>query len=161
MEGQKVRYVGEDVTVGVGTVGRVVAAAGSGQHVQWMEGARQGSIDLVAVDDLVPYVANSEIYREATVANDFDDALGVPSMVSFSVRETYDTYGEDGLLNALDEHGHLATLAEYATDAIGKIASGLRSDPAFSSVLSQLDDSEAESLLVRVAINLLSDDEEG
>lgn len=158
IEGSKVAYVGDDVTVGVGCIGRVLASAGTSQHVQWLDGLRVGQVDLVPNEDLVDH--RPAMQATASVAEQFEATLDVPSMVSVAVRETYDTYGEDGLINALDEAGHLATLSSYATDAIATVAGRLRQDPAFASVLGQLDDDEAESLLVRVAVNLLHGDEE-
>lgn len=154
-EGQKVAYVGDDVMVGVGTLGKVLASAGSAQHVQWLDGARTGQVDLIPADDLVPY-RMAQRNEDGSVAAQFEATLDMPSMVTVSVRDTYDTYGEEGLLNALDDAGHLATLSEYANDAISTVAGRLRQDPTFALVLGQLDEFEAESLLVRVAVGLLA-----
>lgn len=157
MEGTKVAYVGDDVTVGVGAVGKVLASAGSAQHVQWLDGARAGQIDLIPVDDLVPHRATAtQRIEDTSVTAQFESTLDVPALMTVAVRDTYDTYGEEGLLNALDEAGHLASLSEYATDAIATVAGRLRTDPTFALVLGQLDEFEAESLLVRVAVGLLA-----
>lgn len=156
-EGQRVAYVGEDTMVGVGALGKVLASAGSSQHVQWLEGDRAGQVDLVPNEDLVDHRTAKQA-AGTSVAAEFEDALDVPAILSVAVRETYDNYGEEGLLNALDEAGHLATLSEYAGEAISHVAGRLRQDPDFSAVLGQLDEFEAESLLIRVAVNLLAPD---
>ncbi len=152
-EGSKVVYIGEDTMVGINTIGKVLASAGSSQHVQWVEGLRAGQIDLVPNEDVLPLRVAHE---EGISANrQFEDSLDTPSMMTVAVRDTYDDFGEDGLLNALSDSGHLATLTEYAGEAIGLVASRLRQDPSFSLVLDELDDHEAESLLVRVSVSLL------
>lgn len=151
VEGQKVQYVGEDTMVGIGTLGKVLAANGTSQHVQWLGGLREGQIDLVAEYDLVPFQTGDPM----SVSAQFDASLDVP-MSTLGVREVYDDSGEDGLINALGEAGHLATLSGYATEAVGQLATLLRHDPAFGPVLAQLDENEAESLVQRVTASLLA-----
>lgn len=155
MEGSKVRYVGEDAMIGAGALGKVLSAAGSsGQHVRWEEGIRRGQIDLVATYDLVP----AEAARQGTmsVQAQFDDSLDMPMLSTLAVRDTYDEYGEDGLLNVLGDTGHLSTLAEYAEQAITMMSSHIRGDVTFQTILAQLDEPEAQSLVSRVAVNLLT-----
>lgn len=155
MEGSKVRYVGEDAMIGAGTLGKVLAAAGTySQHVKWEEGIRRGQIDLVATLDLVP--AGVTQADPMSVQAQFEDSLDMPSLTTVAVRDTYDEYGEDGLLNAIGAAGHLATLAEYADEAIGSMATHIRSDPTFAMIISQLDEPEAQSLISRVAVSLLT-----
>lgn len=154
MEGTRARYVGEDAMIGAGTLGKVLAVAGQrSYHVQWTEGYRSGNVDIVSVDDLVPAMASQQ--DPMSVQAQFDASFEMPTLTTIAVRDTYDDYGEDGLLNALGEHGHLATLAEYAQGAIDTLAGHLRTDATFSTILAQLDQPEADSLVQRVAVSLL------
>lgn len=163
-EGSKVNYVGDNTFIGVGSLGTVLASGGpSSCHVQWREGSREGQVDLIPHEDLVVVRSGSYGLAGALLGSadeDFEATLDVPSLVSLSVRETYDTGGEDGLIDALDEAGHLSSLSAYASDAIATVAGRIRQDPAFSSVLAQLDEDEAEALLSRVAVDLIRGGEE-
>ncbi len=155
-EGSRVVYVGDDPMVGVGTQGKILSHGGTGyEHVQWASGSRMGTVDPIAVEDLIPH-------RGTTVAGiaapGFEDSLGYESTLHVAVRDTYDDLGEDGLLNALDEAGHIATLSAYADDALMAFASRVRQDPDFSHILSHLDDQEAEGLVSRVVSHLLQND---
>ena len=157
-EGGLVAYCGDDQMIGVGTLGRVLSSAGSYQHVMWTQGSRKDEVDLVPTEDIVP--AQKQAPRvAASVADQFSDSISDPGMVAIAVRETYEEHGEEGLVAALAEAGHLATYTGYAHEAIATVAARLREDPTFAHVLAQLDDFEAQSLLSRVAVSLLKEED--
>lgn len=160
-EGSKVVYVGDDPRVGVGTVGQILAHADSASsHVQWAGGDRSGAVDVISHEELIPHRTHGTKATQSHASAGFEDSLEHQALLRFAVRETYDNYGEDGVINALSETGTLASLAPLAGDVIGAIGSKLRQDPEFSLVLAQLDDQEADGLLVRVAVALLQTEEE-
>lgn len=150
-DGQQVTCLGERGDgLALGDRGRVLAVAGAGSHVLWRTGARQGQVTLVDNEDLV--ATGQEETVEAQVA----DALDGP-LVAVAVRETYDEAGGAGLLDALNEAGHLAVFAQIADDVVGFIASRVRQDPAFRAVLALLDDDEGASLVSLASTVLLRD----
>lgn len=154
-EGSKVVYVGDDPMVGVGTLGFVLSHAGANSnHVKWMGGIREGSIDLIPVEELISYREGQQVVGSARHLEETLDYQ--QGLVTVAVRDTYDDLGEDGLITALDEAGHLATLSSYASRAIANLSRDIRQDPALGAVLGQLDDEEADSLIVRVASQLLA-----
>lgn len=159
VEGQQVAYAGDtDPFNEVGSLGKVVAMSGAAAHVQWTTGPKAGSIDLVETYELVERrTASTAITRDATTMGSFDAALDMPATETISVRATYDDTGEDGLVTALNEAGHLAVLAEYVDEAVGHLASRIRGDLTLGEVLAQLEQDEAESLVARVASVLLND----
>lgn len=156
VEGGKVIYAGDtDPFQEVGARGKVVALAGTAAHVQWTTGPKQGSIDLVETFELLPDRTGKEATSQPV--NSFDNALDMPRLVTVAVRDTYDDLGEDGLVNALSEAGHLAMLSEYVDEAVGHLAARVRQDPALGDILSQLEPDEADGLVGRVASLLLTD----
>lgn len=157
VEGQRVAYAGDgDLYLRVGDTGKVIAVSGSCAHVMWRTGAVAGQISLVEQDELVPDRAPGHIAGAASGAL-FDDTLDMPTTPTISVRATYDALGEDGLLSALNEAGHLAMMTEYVEEAVGMIVARLKADPTLSPLLGQLEVDESESLVGRVASVLLAD----
>lgn len=157
-EGQQVTYVGDDAMTGVGTRGSCLSMTGSSHaHVLWVEGAKTGVVEIVMVDDLLPYRTGHRAVGPSLAAEQMQDSLDMPPLTTVAARDTYDDLGEDGLITALDEHGHLAVLASYAEEAIGYVASRIRQDPGFGAVLSQLDADEADALAQRVASTVIAD----
>ena len=154
IEGQRIAYAGEDDPFNeVGSLGRVIAVSGTAAHVQWTSGPKTGQIDLVEQNDLVP-----DRPTVTAQASSFDMALDMVSPTdTIQVRATYDEQGEEGLVNALSETGHLAMFSEYVEDAISTLSSRLRQDPSLMTVLSELDSDEADGLVGRVAALLLTD----
>lgn len=154
VEGAKVTYAGDtDPYNEVGSNGRVVALSGTAAHVRWLDGPKTGSIDLVEQFELVEARGNST----QTVAASFDAALDMPDSAVVAVRDTYDELGEEGLLNALNEAGHLATLSGYVEEAVSTLSARVREDISLGTVLAQLESDEADSLVGRVASVLLTD----
>lgn len=156
-EGSKVTYAGEDPFQDVGSIGKVVSAAGTYSHVMWESGPKGGMIEVVDNDDLLPYRDKPVTARRTTVADGFDSTLDMPGMPVLAVRSTYDEDGEEGLVTALNEAGRLAVLAEYAEEALSHIATRVRQDPAIAEVLAQLEPDEADSLVGRVSSLVLMD----
>lgn len=154
-EGKTVSYVGPLYADGpnVGDTGKVLAHAGDHSHVQWATGARTSQVDLVSGDDLV----EASGPRARTAAAEISDSLAYGTMLTVAVRETYDEVGETGLLNSLNESGHLGGMGEIAEDALRYVASRVREDPAFSEVLGQLEADEADSLVTLTASVVLRD----
>jgi hypothetical protein len=154
-EGQQVAYAGDtDPFNEVGSLGRVVAVSGQAAHVQWTSGPKVGSVDFVEQFELVE--ARGPAQSETTGMS-FDATLDMPTSASLQVRAAYDEAGEDGLVLALDEAGHLAMLAEYADRALEALVGDLRADPSFREVLGQLEADEADTVVSRVATVLLGD----
>lgn len=147
-EGKKVSYVGdgEDGVV-IGDVGKVVADAGDASHVRWASGSREGQITLVPDLDLVVARATSHV-----LADSMETAL-----VSVAVRDVYDSAGEAGLLNALNDEGHLATFSQIAEEAQQIVATRLRTDPSMVEVLARLEPEEASEFITFTASVLLRD----
>lgn len=147
-EGAKVSYVGDEHDgLAVGDVGKVLSASGSSSHVLWATGGQTGSITLVADMDLV---ANNKAPLSY-------DGLDGGSLVTVAVRDTYDVSGAVGLLNALNDEGHLATFGQIAEQAQQIVAASLRSDPSMTEVLASLDPDEASEFITFTAAVLLRD----
>lgn len=154
VEGSKVAYAGDDPFTEIGSVGKVIALSGTAAHVQWQTGSKVGAIDLVEQHELLP--STSTTLHPTSLAASFDNALDMPGE-GISVRATYDAQGEDGLINALSESGHLAMLSEYVEETVNHLATSIRNDPVFGDVLAALEPDEASALLGRVATVILSD----
>lgn len=147
-EGAKVSYVGEgDDGLSVGDRGKVLSDERGSSQVLWSTGARTGSITLVEDLDLVVGAKTPPTY----------DGFDAPGLVSVAVRDTYDTQGPVGLLNALNEEGHLATFASYAEQALESVASQITADPSMREVLAHLEPEEQGSFVTLAASVLLRD----
>lgn len=162
VEGMAVAYAGDDPFQDVGSLGKVVALSGSAAHVMWQSGPRINTVELVDLNDLVAHRGAKEAQQarmqaQAFTDTAFADTLDMPAIPMLQVRATYDEDGEEGLLSALSEAGRLAVLAEYAEEAVGLVATRIRNDPEFASVLAQLDPDEAASVVSRVASVVLRD----
>lgn len=153
-EGSKVAYVGDgggrDEGLSVEDQGQVLALAGPNScHVLWHTGARTGAITLAAFHDLV---------EQAQPAPDaLDDSLSYGPLMSISVKATYERKGGVGLLNALNKAGHLVGFEQIAEDALSMVATRLRQDISFRSVLAELDTDDGEDFLQLTAAVLLRD----
>lgn len=152
-DGRKVSFVGDPSPDGlaIGDTGKVIAGQGEISHVMWDSGRRTGSVTVEADEDLVVQAS------PRTTAATLDDSLDDGSLVTVSVRETYDDGGDVALLNALASAGHLSTMQSYAEEAQALIASRIRTDPSFREVLAQLDPEEGDSLVGLASAVLLRD----
>lgn len=146
-EGSRVAYVGDgDDGLVPGDQGKVLANAGQANHVMWSTGVRAGEVTLTHEHDLV-------CQRQAARYEDLESG----SLVTISVRNTWDRAGAVGLLNALNEEGHLATFAPIAEEAIRMVASRIRQDPSIGEVLARLDPDEGAEFVSFAATCLLRD----
>jgi len=152
-DGQQVSYIGMPRADGLGISdrGQALAVAGTAAHVMWSTGARAGNVDLIDCEDLVGHGPGK------VAGSVFDDSVSTGGMVTFAVRDTYEAEGPVGLLNAMNECGHLASLPAIAEDALAYVAAQVRQDPAFSTVLGQLDESEAAEFVTLTATSMLRD----
>lgn len=147
-EGKKVSFVGdEDGGLKVGDRGRVLSASGDSSHVLWSTGARSGEVTLVPDLDLV-VGSQSQMAYEDTFSG---------SLVTIAVRDTFDAAGPVGLLNALNEEGHLATFAQYAEEALQSVAARITQDPSMREALSHLEPEEQGEFVTLAASVLLRD----
>lgn len=158
IEGSRVVYAGDDLTIGQGALGKVLVVSGAGVHVQWLDGVRTGQVDLIDGYDLAATTVQASI--EQVVATQFDQALGMDSSVSSIVREAMDTYGEDGVITTLADSGHLSTLEPYATEALEQLIGHMRADPLLAEMLAVLDPEEQQGVLARLASTLLEPESE-
>lgn len=146
-EGSRVAYVGPgDHGLEPGDRGKVVSSDGDASHVLWSTGVQAGSILFHDNYDIV--VQGRQDYDE--------DLYGAP-LVSTAVAETFDRYGPTGLLNALNEEGHLAVFAPIAEEAFAAVVSRIRTEPAFLEVIAQLGDEDGEEVISLAALALLRD----
>lgn len=149
-EGQRVSYVGDgDHGLQPGDRGKVLSAEADSAHVLWTTGRQAGNLLFHDNYDLVAEGAG----RDSTHTIDsFHEPL-----VSTAVRSTFDRYGSAGLLNALNEEGHLAVFAPIAEEAIQMVAARIREEPAFQEVLAHLDPQEGDEVVSVAAFVLLRD----
>lgn len=152
-EGQRVSYIGITASgLLLGDQGKVVSADDSGSHVKWATGSRLGAITFEDNEDLAPSGGT-----KTAVADELNDSLEYGSMSTVAARQVYDTEGASGLLTALEEAGHLASLAEAAEEAVSSVARHVRTATAFRPILAQLEPEESESLVMLTANSLLRD----
>jgi hypothetical protein len=145
-EGSKVSYVGDgDADLRIGDRGKVIASDGGASHVRWLTGGREGDITLM---DNLEIVANDQ--------PDFDeDGLDSGHLVSFGVRAVFDRHGRRGLLNAMENEGHLTMLQPFVEETIQHITSRIRRDPSMVEVLASLDPEDGDEFVLHVATFLL------
>jgi hypothetical protein len=152
VEGSEVVYVGEDEDMApIGGRARVMANAGSGSHVQWLDGPSKGKIHLVAHTDIVTPSA----FR--SVASELDDSLADGTLSTVSAREVYAATGADGLLATLRREGHLSFCANLAVAARESVISSLREDPVLGRVLDDMTMEAAQGVLRQLANMVLRD----
>jgi hypothetical protein len=152
--GDKVVYTGSEIDgLTPGVHGHVLSATAAYAHVQWLEGSRAGQVGLHSVDDL----GEASSYSR-TVAASLDDCLEVGSLVSLaSAQEAYEETGSDGLVEHLASGGHLSAYASVAEDVLQQVTGLLQQDPVLHQLTAQMDPDEADEVLRRAAMTLLSD----
>lgn len=147
-EGQRVAFCGDPLDgLQVGDRGKVLSSAEAGSHVLWSTGSRTGEVTLVENFDLVASAHAPRSY----------DGLDAGSLVTIAVRDVYDGQGHVGLLNALNEEGHLATFAPIAEEAMHMVSQRIRQDPSIREVLAHLDSDEGADFVSLAASVLLRD----
>ena len=148
IEGSQVSYVGPlERGLEIGDRGKILSDDGMAAHVLWMSGSLRGQVTLTDHMDIV-------VAAEHTP--EVDDSLEGP-LVTTAVRETYAYGGVDGLLDALEDEGHLAVFQPIVEEAIQMVAARLRQDVAFREVMDQLDGADGEEFLEHATFALLRD----
>lgn len=150
-EGSQVIYTGWHGKDGidVGDIGKVLSYSDKASHVLLSTGAASGKIMFLYNDDLVAKVSTSMM--------EVDDSLDEGGLSSIAVRQTFDDYGADGLLNALSAEGQLNSFESIAEQTLQFVASQISNDPSVRIVLSQLDEDEAHEFINHVSAILLRD----
>jgi hypothetical protein len=146
VDGQKVAYVGDgDGRHDVGDVGRVIGAGNTASWVKWVTGVSAGHMAEVGHHEIV------------AVTNGVDpDALDGP-LVTFAVREEHAYRGPHGVIDRLNDEGHLGSFQTIAEEALAHIAARIRTDPSIVEVLAQLDPEDGEELVSTATVALLRD----
>lgn len=152
VEGSRVSFIGDPSDQhDIGDMGLLIAADSDASHVRWTSGASKGEITFHSDDDLV--VVSQEERRSAY----YYDSLNDEKLVRISVRNVLDRLGPVGLLNALNDDGHLSVFQPIADEAISMVSSRIRQDSSFIEVLSDLDEDEGESFIAFATLSLLRD----
>lgn len=149
-DGQRVSFVGTPAHGGVqiGDTGQVLSRAGESAHVMWHTGSKRGEVTFEDIEDLVGQGHTAAAVEEATT----DEGLS-----TIAVRDVYDANGDVGVLNAMADAGHLATMQPYAEEALTLVEGRLRTDPSFKAVTAQLEPDEADRLVSLAAAVLMRD----
>jgi hypothetical protein len=152
-EGQKVSYTGmDDDGLVLGDQGRVLLVQGAVINVMWTTGACADDVTAAYEHDLVV------MGRRATAAvDDLGDSLELGGLSTFSARAAYDEGGSVALLNEMAASGHLSAFQEIAEEALNVVASRIRQDPSFRTVVAELDEDEAEGVLRLASACLIRD----
>lgn len=154
-EGAKVAYVGQETRgFKVGDIGKVVSAAGeSACHVAWRSGDRKGDIEMMSMLEVTPVSSEPSL---PSYASDLDDSLeyGGP-ILSFSARKVYEQEGFGGLVSALGDDGHLATLSGRVADIVAGLVNDVRDDAAVIQTTAALDYDEADEFVSSLVASLV------
>lgn len=154
-EGQTVSYIGGSQVAGpqLGDHGRLLAYAGrTAGHVQWIDGARRGQVDLVQLDDVAP-----SSRRIAIIQDDLEDSLEVGPIAATSARHVFDIDGSEGLLTMLASSGRLANFDEIADEAFALVQAKIAQTASVREVLAELDDEEGAEVVHLASRVLLHD----
>lgn len=146
-DGQKVSYVGHEGegTPKIGDLGQVVAVGNTASHVKWKTGSLKDEFREVDHMSIVPVAGQAEI----------DTFSG--GLLAFSARDVHAARGTDGVVDALNEAGHLGSFEAIAEEALGLVASRIRNDPSIREAMAAIGDEAGEDLVATAAVRLLSD----
>lgn len=139
-------YVGESSDREVGALGLIVSEAGSASHVAW----DSGDIVLERNFDLVVQAESDDLpqhYRGG--------------LTSFSSRAVYDHRGGLGVIQKLNEEGHISAMSFLAEEAVQRFVGQVQDDPSMREVLAQLDADEGGEIVHLVANVLLTETMKG
>jgi len=141
-----------------GVRGRVLSCTALYGHVQWEEGPRAGTVELLSVEDLATPGIRSGAAYQGSVGASLNDSLEVGSLVSLaSAEEAYDAMGSEGLISHLTAGGHLAAYSSMAEEVMQTLIAGLQQDPVLHQLTALMDPEEAEEIFRRTATLLLID----
>lgn len=132
-EGVNASYVGWE-TDGLQSGDRcfVLSDEGSHVHVRWTSGAKAGQYDMVKAGHLV-FDASS-----APPDDEFGFEVDPRRLVSVACREVLDRGGSPALFQALEESGHLESIARCTRVALVQIREAISNDPAWKQVMGDL-----------------------
>lgn len=147
-------YDGQRVELG-GDEGHVLTTDGRNAHVLWHTGVRAGQATLEDVRELVP--------RRDLIQASLDDSLEVgafDSTVAFqavAVRQAYDEGGPTAVLEQMVAEGHLSMLSDIGDEVYSLVTGRVRTSPHLRHVIAQLDEDEAEAVVMATSAALLQD----
>lgn len=132
-EGVHASYVGwEHDGLQAGDRCFVLSDEGSHVHVRWTSGAKVGQYDMMKAGSLVFDASTSPPDDE------FGFEVDPRRLVSVACREVLDRGGEPALFQALEESGHLETIARCTKVALAQIRETVAKDPAWKQVMGDL-----------------------
>lgn len=145
-DGQRVQYAGDPIDgLDIGDVGVIAQAGHTASHVKWVTGARKGTFT---------EVPHYEI--QAVGSTPDTDALS-GGLVTFAVRQVHAQVGNRGLLDILNEQGHLASFDAIGEEAMALVARRIREDPSIREVLAQLEGEDGDDFVAVATVALLRD----
>lgn len=153
-EGETVSYIGDGrIGVALGDHGRLLTyASKTAGHVQWIDGARRGQVDMVDLDDVAPSAR-----RAAVLQDGLEDSLEVGPIIATSARHVYDVDGGSGLLSMMASTGRLANFDEIADEVFALAQERIASTASMREVLAELDDDEGAGVIHMASRILLAD----
>lgn len=135
-----------------GDQGHVLVASGTCAHVQWKTGSRAGQVIAVDIRDLTELGGRPHAVEAA-----LDDSLEVAGLGTFTARQVFDEGGPEALLNAMVDSGHLSSFSSIAEEALALVTGRIRTTESVRSVVSHLDESEADEVIRLAAAALIRD----
>ena len=145
-DGQRVQYAGDPIDgLDIGDVGVIAQAGHTASFVKWATGARKGTFTEVPHHEIQPVGVNQ----------DTDAFTG--TLVTFAVRQAHAQVGPRGLLDILNEQGHLSSFTAIGEEAMALVASRIRQDPSIREVLSQLEGEDGDDFVEVATVALLRD----
>lgn len=154
-EGSKVAFCGNANRDGlsIGDEGKVLMANGNAVHVMMTTGSRKDSAVLLSTYDL-SVIATARSSIEDSL---YDGTIDESNLSTVAVRNVYDRGGEKALIVALANNGDLPNFEKAAEDAIIQLALQVRNNPIIRSVISHLEEDEAQSFINKVALSAIDD----
>jgi hypothetical protein len=155
-DGLIVAYAGVPGEVQPGDQGEVLSSDYHYAHVLWRTGAMAGQVRLhdQAELDMAPSMASPRGHIEASL----DDSLEVGGTFQLtSARQAYDEDGPAGVLEVMASGGQLDMLSEVTDEVYALVTSRVRTNPYVRSITAQLDEDEAEAVVLATSASLIRD----
>lgn len=154
-EGATVSYIGDGRGgLNLGDHGRILAHASmSAGHVQWLDGARRGQVDVVDFEDIAPSTR-----RVVAMQDGLEDSLEVgPIVVTSNARHVFDVDGGPGLISLMASTGRLASFDEIADEAFALVQDRVSRSASVREVLAELDEDDRADVVHMASLTLLHD----
>ena len=132
--------------------GSVLVASGTCAHVQWKTGSLAGQVTAVDIRDLTLLGSRTHAVEAA-----LDDSLEIAGLGTFTARQIFDEGGPEALLNVMVDSGHLSTFSSIAEEALALVEGRIRTTDAVRSMVSHLDEAEADEVVRVAAAALIRD----